>query len=200
MKQHTPLSTLEKTLITKLEQATVVLKETDNKLQDQRKEIAQLKSKLIDSPNIPVGCKVSEATRIALSTAKASLSTAQKQLQQEVDSFIASQVQDIHDRTSKVLQKHKYQKALSSDYSTATLAINKKKEEVNSSNTTIDAGVNGQVKCLIDWNAKEIFTFENLLQSDFSYQGQDYSIIKSDLSQIQAGNTYTFRSNHHSQR
>lgn len=198
--KHVTLSTLEKQLINKLQEATDFLKFADGELDSLRQANAKLKAKLSDSPNLPNGFKASPAVSLALSHAKAELSSAQKQLSLEIDSFLNSQLHALADRTSKALQKAEYEKALAGPYSTAVQAINCKKEEVSQTGTIIDTHVNGQVKCLVDWNAKELFTFETLLQADFSLNGQDFIITKSTVSPISAGNYYLFRSNHHSQR
>ena len=155
MKKHQPLTKLERELLNKLDESSGAMKQADQQLQENHKEIARLKAKLTD-PQLPQGFKCSPATQHALSTSKALLATAQRLLQEEINHHISTQLQGIADRTTKALKKMEYQKALAGPYSVAVLAINRKREEVSQTGIIIDTHVNGPVKALIDWNSKEI--------------------------------------------
>ena len=200
MKQHQTLTKLEKQLISKLEQATVVLKETDTKLENYRKEVAQLKAKLLDGPSLPANFKPSAGTMALLNTAKAGLSSAQKQLQQEIDHHNNLILADIATRSSKAVAKYEYKKALEGSYSQAVQAIAAKKLEVQNNGVDVHSGLNGSFKALVDWQDHSLFTFEQLFESDLEIEGQAFTVTSAKLCPVQSGNVYHFAAARHSTR
>lgn len=190
--QQSTLTKLEQHLIHRLEEATTTLKTAHNEIESTRKELARLKAKLSDQPSLPAGFKVSPATQHALSTSKAQLSTAQKMLQQEIDAFTHQQLQAISHRATKAYKEAEYVKALNSSYAEATEAINARKADIAQNGVVVTVGLSGyQCKGDFDPQSNQLFTFESLNSYDvLEIQGQEYRISKSDISRINAGNSY----------
>ena len=195
------LTQLEQQLLHKLQESTDFLKFADGELEALRKDNAKLKAKLSDQPNLPSNFKATAGTMARLNAAKAELSAAQKQLQQEIDNYTHQQLQDIAQRNAKAAAKADYDHAVNhGSYSQATKAIQAKKQEIQQNGVEVLSNLSGSFKALIDWQDSSLFTFEPILDSNVEIQGQSYSITSAKLCPINSGNVYQFKAVRHSAR
>lgn len=103
---------------------------------------------------------------------------------------------------TRAVKEAEYAKALKSNYAVATEAINARKTDIQTNGVVVTVGLSGyHCKADFDPQSNQLFTFEQLNTYDvLEIQGQEYRITKSDISRINAGNTYTLQPVRYSQR
>ena len=144
-----------------------------------------------EGPSLPIGFKPSPATSLALAESKATFSSAQKQLNHEIEAFTSQKLADIASRNAKSLADYNYKQALNGPYAGAVKAISAKRMEVANNGVEVFSGISGySFKAIHDQASHQLFTFELISDPDLEIQGQSYRISKSVISPIGAGNVY----------
>jgi hypothetical protein len=146
-------------------------------------------------PRLNGELKVSPALRLDISRARAEQDSILKRYRLEQEQARQSTLDEIAGRQKKLLESIEYKNAVNhGSYSEATLAIARKKQEVQSTGLDCFQGISGySVKGLLDQDNSTIFTFGTLDNEPVEITGTQYQIVKAEISPISAGNVYHIR-------
>jgi hypothetical protein len=173
---------------------------TSDQVSDINRQITMLHSKLDQLqrnqlPRINSELKVSQALKLDISRARAEQDSILKRFHLEQEQARQSTLDEIAGRQKKLLESIEYKNAVNhGSYSEATLAIARKKQEVQSTGLDCFQGISGySVKGLLDQDNSTIFTFGTLDNEPVEITGTQYQIVKAEISPISAGNVYHIR-------
>lgn len=185
------LTDIESTLLSKVVEATAVMKKMDARHQATKKELEEVKAQLKASQpqSYP---KASQSVRNELQTARATLKSVEAQARTEHNEALDRELAAISQRNAKALANSEYKKALAGSYADATRAIAQRRKLIEQEGITFSIGISGfNGKGLLENN--ELETFESFVEDEIEIQGSKYAIITSTLSDIGSSNIYKIR-------